>query len=594
MAISLADIRSGIAAGCDRLINPSIADAGERQRQGDLLFFLMSVPFVGAIVTVMAMQPAAEMAVVLAAACAIFGLAWGMALLLIWSGRFHAVLATAAVFVMFALALTGASFGLGSPVILAAAAIPLAMWRILGSGRAVAAAAVGTASALVIGSVMSGLLWMEPVGASAVHWLAPALAGALGLLRIQAVGRTGARIASKPALPAYLDQLDAAVLQIGGAGEVEAFTPNSANLFGLDPSLMLGKGLFERIHVADRVAFRYAVSAEGSSATPSQLVLRIRLPGEDETGERASNYRSFRGEICRLEGHSGVVLLLRQAGEEEALRRQLAEARARVEEIEITKGRFLAAVSHELRTPLNAIIGFSDVLLHTDISDPLQPKQAEQVGLIREAGGHLLQVVNAILDVSKIESGTYRITREPFSLREAVDFTCSMMKKEADEKGLQLSARIPHMVGEVLADQRAVQQILINLLSNAIKFTPSGGTIRIAATRRDGEVSVRVSDTGIGIAQQDLNRLCRPFMQVQNDYTRQFQGTGLGLSLVKGLIGLHGGRMAIESAPGLGTAVTFTLPLAASDDEQGDKAASSAAATQITDMQDDQEIQKIA
>jgi two-component system, cell cycle sensor histidine kinase DivJ len=135
-----------------------------------------------------------------------------------------------------------------------------------------------------------------------------------------------------------------------------------------------------------------------------------------------------------------------------------------------------------------------------------------------------------------------------------------MMEPQAQERGVSVTTRIPATVGEVAADQRAVQQILINLISNAVKFTPTGGWVRVTASRSGGVVRLRINDNGIGIEAKDLGKLCQPFMQVQNDYTRQFQGTGLGLSLVKGLVKLHGGEMTIDSAPGIGTAVTVSLP----------------------------------
>jgi len=164
--------------------------------------------------------------------------------------------------------------------------------------------------------------------------------------------------------------------------------------------------------------------------------------------------------------------------------------------------------------------------------------------------------------VSKIEAGTYPITVEPFDLKNAVELCRAMLEPQARERGVALTANLPHGLGQVLGDRRAVQQILLNLLSNAVKFTPKGGQVSVNAACKAGMVRIFVNDTGIGIDGDDLARLGTPFTQVQNDYTRQFQGTGLGLSLVKGLVKLHGGTMSIESAPGLGTTVTVGLPAA--------------------------------
>ncbi len=228
---------------------------------------------------------------------------------------------------------------------------------------------------------------------------------------------------------------------------------------------------------------------------------------------------------------------------------------------EIAKGRFLAAVSHELRTPLNAILGFSDMLLHEMFGPFSDPRQKEYVGLVRDSGQHLLEVVTSILDVSKIECGAYTTEPEPFRFIEAVDMCRSMMQLQAEAKAITLATQTPSDLGEINADRRAVQQILINLVSNAIKFTPDGGNVDIGAKRIGSRLHFWVSDTGIGIAEENLGDLGKPFMQIQNGYTRAFEGTGLGLSLVKGLVALHDGTMSVESAPGEGTKVTISLPV---------------------------------
>jgi cell cycle sensor histidine kinase DivJ len=244
------------------------------------------------------------------------------------------------------------------------------------------------------------------------------------------------------------------------------------------------------------------------------------------------------------------------------LRAELAGAAEQANSNEVAKNRFLAAVSHELRTPLNAILGFSDMLAHEMFGPFADPRQKEYVGLIHESGNHLLSVVNSILDVSKIESGAYPIHPEPFALADAVETCRSMMAHQASLKSVSLRVALGAGVGEICADRRAVQQVLINLLSNAVKFTPSGGSVVIGAKRVGERLRFWVSDTGIGISADDLKRIGQPFTQVQNDYTRQFEGTGLGLSLVKGLVALHDGTMTMESAPGEGTIATVTLPVA--------------------------------
>ncbi len=257
-----------------------------------------------------------------------------------------------------------------------------------------------------------------------------------------------------------------------------------------------------------------------------------------------------------------AIAVLRSNDEVAALRSEVERLRASADELDIAKSRFLGVVSHELRTPLNAIIGFSDMLEHEMFGPFADPRQKEYAGLIRESGNHLLAVVTSILDVSKIECGTYPIDPEPFQFTDAVRTCTSMIAAQASAKSLTLEIEVAANVGKIAADRRAVQQMLINLLSNAVKFTPTGGTVTIGANRLGSRLHFWVNDTGIGIGQEDLGRLGRPFTQVRNDYTREYDGAGLGLSLVKGLVALHDGSMMIESAPGEGTLVTISLPVA--------------------------------
>ncbi|MDA4634930.1 HAMP domain-containing histidine kinase, partial [Escherichia coli] len=259
---------------------------------------------------------------------------------------------------------------------------------------------------------------------------------------------------------------------------------------------------------------------------------------------------------------NGFVIVATDISNAVADRFALDAARTQVETAEVTKGRFLASVSHELRTPLNSIIGFSDVLLQEICGKLPDARQREYVELVHQSGTHLLSVVNAILDVSKIEAGTYPIMAEPFAFKDAVTMVHDMMAHQASQKNVTLCDRVSRNIGTVVADQRAIQQVLINLVSNAVKFTESGGVVTIDAGLHGDMLAFSVSDTGIGIAEADLLTLGQPFRQVQNDYTRRHEGTGLGLATVKGLIGLHGGQMDIRSRPSEGTVVNVLIPLA--------------------------------
>ncbi|WP_421594519.1 sensor histidine kinase, partial [Shinella sp. M27] len=187
-------------------------------------------------------------------------------------------------------------------------------------------------------------------------------------------------------------------------------------------------------------------------------------------------------------------------------------------------------------------------------------RQREYVALIHQSGSHLLSVVNTMLDVSKIEAGRYELLTEPFAVADSMRACEQMLGLQARDKGIKLTSRVPRAIGEVVADQRAIQQILINLVGNAIKFTDRGGIVTMDAAREGRDLLLTVSDTGIGIPADKLALIGQPFMQVQNEYTRKYEGTGLGLSLVKGLVALHGGSFVIQSKPGEGTVITIRVP----------------------------------
>jgi two-component system cell cycle sensor histidine kinase PleC len=222
-------------------------------------------------------------------------------------------------------------------------------------------------------------------------------------------------------------------------------------------------------------------------------------------------------------------------------------------------------MSHELRTPLNAINGFSEVMM-AELFGPLGDRRyAEYVRDIHSSGEHLLSVINDILDMSKIEAGKMTMRFEMLDLHDVVEDAVRLVRGRADEQGLRLAVDMDGLP-EIEADFRALKQVLLNLLSNAIKFTPRGGAVRVwgrSARGADGidRVQVNVQDTGIGISREDLARLASPFEQVESQHSKTQQGTGLGLALSKALIGLHGGALEIQSEPGKGTTVSFTLDI---------------------------------
>ena len=241
-----------------------------------------------------------------------------------------------------------------------------------------------------------------------------------------------------------------------------------------------------------------------------------------------------------------------KSGQLEGANRELAAASRH-------KSEFLANMSHELRTPLNAIIGFSDVL-EQRLFGELNERQADYTRDIASSGRHLLDLVNEILDLSKVEAGRMELEPSEFALADTIRGALAFVRERAVRHGIELSEDAASDLGTVVADERKVRQVLLNLLSNAVKFTPDGGTIGVRARRRNGEVEVSVRDTGIGIAPEDLAKVFDEFQQVGKATDRSREGTGLGLTLAKRFIELHGGRIWIESEIGKGTTFTFALP----------------------------------
>ena len=260
---------------------------------------------------------------------------------------------------------------------------------------------------------------------------------------------------------------------------------------------------------------------------------RVEIPNRDELGALAANLNRMSEELGRLY--------------------QQLEAASR------HKSEFLANMSHELRTPLNAIIGFSEVLIERMFGD-LNEKQDEYLKDIFASGRHLLSLINDILDLSKIEAGKMELELTRFDLPAAIDNALTLVKGRAANHGITLTPDVDRRLGEFVADERKLKQVLVNLLSNAVKFTPEGGRVEIRAVRADGSVEIAVSDTGIGIAAEDQELIFEEFRQVGSDYARKREGTGLGLALTKRLVGLHGGRIWVKSELGKGSTFTVALP----------------------------------
>ena len=356
----------------------------------------------------------------------------------------------------------------------------------------------------------------------------------------------------------------------GRNGAVQFVSPAAESLLGIPVARLLGHGLFDRVHVADRPAYLTALSdaARDGEARSVEFRLRKDISRGDERGQTAEVDFIWVEMRCRPLEQAGaqdaaeVVAVMRDVTDRKLQEQALDLARGAAEQADAAKTRFLATMSHELRTPLNAIIGFSEMIVQEQalMLDPARRREYAQ--LINDSGQHLLAVVNGILDISKMESGNFEISPEPFAPRAALVNCCDLLALKARENGIDLVVSVPQDLPDLNGDPRAFRQIALNLVSNAIKFTERGGQVTVSAGVEGTHLALRVTDTGVGIAADDLKHIGAPFFQAGTTYQRRHEGTGLGLSIVKSLVALHAGQMTVQSRLDEGTTVTVVLPLA--------------------------------
>lgn len=433
--------------------------------------------------------------------------------------------------------------------------MPVAAGLMLGGKRFAQAGALGCALATIVGLVSLIMAGTGPVfpGLAAVSAVLTAGATAIAVStawrqRDLKVAEADARtrrtldvLKSQPALTLVLDPSGNVTTAYGKA-------PTA-----LPVAALLSDGLVAAVHAPDRPELLSAIEKTLTFGTRNLTITpRLALDRRiDLTLRRVDD----------SEGRVRILGLAIDATARHARELGLEAARAEAEAQNAGKSRFLANMSHELRTPLNAVIGFSDIMRQR-IFGPLPDRYADYATSIHEAGGHLLDLINDVLDVSKIEAERYELALERFDARDVISAAIALVRLQANEKGVALSGMMPGGPLIIHADRRALKQITLNLLSNAIKFTQGGGSVTVTLEAQDGLLELIVADTGVGIAAEDLRRLGRPFEQAGGTDQRS-QGTGLGLSLVRALAELHGGRMTIDSTLGEGAAVTLRLPVLA-------------------------------
>ena len=354
-------------------------------------------------------------------------------------------------------------------------------------------------------------------------------------------------------------------------GAVQFISPAAETMLGAPVSRLLGHGLFDRVHVVDRPAYLTALSdaARGGEARSVEFRLKRDAPRGSERGSlvdfiwiemRCRPLEQASDTTAMLDAE--VVAVMRDVTDRKIQEQALDLARTAAEQADASKTRFLATMSHELRTPLNAVIGFSEMIVQEDVLMVDAARRKEYAQLINDSGQHLLSVVNGILDMSKMESGHFEISPEPFAPRAALLNCCNLLALKARDNAIDLVSRAPEDLPDMTGDPRAFKQIVLNLVSNAIKFTERGGRVTVSASVEGSRLMLRVTDNGVGIAADDLKRVGDPFFQAGKTYQRRHEGTGLGLSIVKSLVGMHAGEMSVQSKVDEGTTVTVALPLA--------------------------------
>ncbi len=379
-----------------------------------------------------------------------------------------------------------------------------------------------------------------------------------------------------------VENVQDAVMRFANDGSVIFTSKSAEKLFGCPRYALSGNGLIERIHVLDRPTYMTAFSDANHDGKSRTVEVRMRRDDPDQPARIPEFVWVEVGLTPVLDAESReprneVVALLRDVTERHRQDAEMREARRLAEDASNAKSRFLATIGHELRTPLNAIVGFSEMMTSGVVGE-LSPAHREYADIIHRSGHHLLDVVKMLLDMSRLEAGKFELMTESFEPANLIEPCFKMVDGLARERKVTLSADLPATLPPVVADERACRQVLINLLSNAIKFSHEGGAVTVSMKRQASLLNISVTDRGIGMDGDAVQRIGEPFFQVQNGLSRRYEGTGLGLSIVRGLVDLHDGTLKAASTPGEGTTVTVLLPLNGPET----KRAETAEVTQIT------------
>jgi len=474
----------------------------------------------------------------------------------------QAALAIFAALIGYLAALTG---GVLSPLVVWYALVPAEAALAGGRPAVLRAAAAATVSLVIVATVQSaGALPASHLPGPV--WLLYALSVLIAIFQAALVATAAqdrqrrADEAAREGAAMYRFLADNAmdlITRHSSDGRIRFASPAARPLLGVEPESLIGLAPAALCHPDDLKVMQAAFMDSAYFGKPATAEVRLKRAGG---GHVWAEIRCR--PVPRCDG-ADIVAVTRDITERKAYERELIEARDLSEEANRAKSRFLANMSHELRTPLNAIIGFSEVMTHEMFGPLGGARYLEYSRLIHESGNHLLELINGVLDMSKIEAGKFDLSEEVFDLAAVAEAAVRFVKLPAERAGVALKTAVAPEAAFIFADKRAIKQILVNLLSNGVKFTPRGGEVCVKAGLDAKGVEIAVADTGVGIPEKDLIRLGQPFEQVEGEHTRKKEGTGLGLSLVKALAAMHGGEAVIESQLGVGTTVRVRLPYAA-------------------------------